>query len=107
MIRNIANSLFQLHFHQHATPEELQEYYGWDEAFEEQEREKLIADTVKRLKAEQLVLRFYKKNIIALNTKYDYKDATGDFDLPAERPTGDSSESGSLGEDARGDDEYK
>ncbi len=28
LVRNVANSLIQLHFHQHATDKELEAYYG-------------------------------------------------------------------------------
>lgn len=105
MIRNIANTLFQLHFHETATAEELMKYYGWTDAFEEKEREKLVEDTRVRLESEQLILAFYQKNKLTLNKKYGTKDPIGDLGLPTKRPAGEDAEQGSISEDARSDDE--
>lgn len=105
MVRNIANSLIQLHFHETASPEELMKYYGWEEAFEEKERAKLIEDTRVRLEAEQQILAFYQKEKLTLYKKYGTKNPTGDLGLPPKRPAGEDDQQGSLGEDARADDE--
>lgn len=105
MIRNIANTLFQLHFHETATAEELMKYYGWTDAFEEKEREKLVEDTRTRLESEQLILAFYQKNKLTLNQKYGTKDPIGDLGLPPKRSAGEDAEQGSEREDARSDDE--
>ena len=96
MIRNIANSLFQLEFHRNATPEQLVEYYGWTEAFEENEREKLVDDTLVRLASEQLVLRTYQGMKLTLKKTYGKKDAWGDLDLPVQRSAGSSDQPGSV-----------
>lgn len=96
MVRNIANSLFQLEFHTEATPEELVAYYGWEEAFEEEERQKLIADTRTRLASEQLILSTYKKMELTLKDKYGTKEASGDLGLPVQRAAGSSDQQGSV-----------
>lgn len=100
MVRNIANSLFQLEFHMNATPEELVAYYGWDEAFEENERAKLVEDTRVRLASEQLILSTYKKMKLTLKQKYGKKEASGDLGLPVQRAAGSSAEPGSIDPDA-------
>lgn len=92
MIGNIANSLFQIYFHENATPEELKEYYGWERDFDESERDELVADSVKRIIQEQEILKFYVENKDKIIKKYEKKDPTGDLDLPLQRATGDNNE---------------
>jgi len=94
MEKNIANTLFQIHFHKHATIEELVKYYGWEnveEPFTEKEREDLINDTRKRLESEKLVLAFFNREVN--NIKDDnvpYKlPSTGDTE---KRTTGEGTE---------------
>lgn len=105
MVRNIANSLFQMHFHQNATAEEMMKYYGWQTPFEESERENLIQETLGRLESERLILEFYKKNKSKLNKLYGNKNPTGDLNLPPKHPTGSGSEQTSISENAGGNDE--
>lgn len=85
MIRNIANTLIQLRLHQTGTAEELQKYYGWEEPFEEIEREKLIDDTLKRLEAEQWILNFYQKNNKHIRYIYGNKNPAGNLGLTTQR----------------------
>lgn len=103
MIRNIANSIFQIEFHDTASAEDLQTYYGWKEPFEEGERRELVEDVRKRLVSEQLILATYQKMKLTLNEKYGEKNPTGDLDLPAQRPDGGSGEQGSVSADAEED----
>lgn len=104
MIRNIANTLIQLHFHENASPDELMKYYGWTEAFEEKEREKLVDDTRVRLEAEQQILAFYQKEAITLNKKYGTKNPTGDLGLAPKRSIGKDDQQGGISQDARSND---
>ena len=94
MIGNIANSLLQLYFHKHGTPKELQEYYGWDEAFAEEERAGLVDDTLRRIKSEQLILKFYQKEKLKIIKKYGNKNPIGNFGKPVQRTTEHSSVEG-------------
>jgi len=103
MERNIANSLIQLHFHEIGTPQELMEYYGWTEQFEEHERAKLINDTLKRLDQEQAILRFYQNNNQILKQKYGEKKPTGDLGLTAQRTDRESNQPGSITGPVEGD----
>jgi len=100
MIKNIANSLLQIYFHQNATPEELQTYYGWKDAFKESERDGLIQDTLARVEAEQNILKFYKQNKTKIKNKYGDKNPIGDIGLPERRPAGGSAEPTSVNQDA-------
>lgn len=105
MIRNIANSLLQIHFHDTATAEELMQYYGWKETFEESERQKLIDDTLARLEAEQQILKFYQDNKEIINNKYGNKNPTGDLGLTVQRSTREDAQQESVSDNAREDDD--
>lgn len=92
--RNIANSLFQLHFHKLATPKQLQEYYGWERPMEEAERQNLINDTLKRLKEEQFIYRFLLKEENNLHKLYGDTHCKTTINIANKYPEGDSTLTG-------------
>lgn len=75
MLRNIANDLFQLEFHELASDDELMLFYG-----SEVDREKMITDTERKLDGDQRLLRFYKENFNLLYNKYGKQNPTGSID---------------------------
>jgi hypothetical protein len=77
-LKNIANDLLQLHFHQNATDTELQKYYGGAMV----DREALISDTRGRLEGDQDMLKFLQANMSQLKILYGTKNPTGDLGLP-------------------------
>lgn len=77
-LKNVANDLLQLHFHQNATDEELQKYYGGAMV----DREALISDTRGRLEGDQDMLKFLQDNLPQLKILYGTKNPTGDLGLP-------------------------
>lgn len=95
MIDNITNSLYQIYFHQNATIEELENYYGWESPFKEYERGALVEDTLRRLKQEQFILNFYYKNKRDIIKTYGNKKPTGDFNITIQFTDGDSDIKGS------------
>jgi len=100
LVRNIANHLIQIEFHETATDEEMETFYNGASV----EREALIEDSKKRLKSDQTVLKFLKDNNVKLISKYGDKNPTGDLGLTKERTarTGTQPDGGS--ESAREDD---
>ena len=99
LINNVVNSLWQLHFHENATADQLEKYYGWDKEtmvsqgkqytpFQEAERGALINDTIVRIEAEQFILRYYQEHKEDLKNKYGEKNPAGDLGLPAKRAIG-------------------
>ncbi len=116
LTRNIANSLIQLHFHQHESAEVLERYYGWDKKscekkekeyspLTDEDRQGIVDDTLHTLECERIILNFYKKNANIIKETYGTKDPIGDLGLPTKRPAGEDDQQGSISEDARGDDE--
>lgn len=101
VLKNVANSLLQLHFHQEATDEELAKYYGGAVV----DREALIEDTRGRLEAEQDMLRFLQANLPKLKILYGTKNPTGDLGLPPRPGARNIPQPGSVDSDARGDGE--
>jgi hypothetical protein len=95
MLYNLANSYFQLHFHENGTPEELQKYYGWEEAFREEERVKLVEDTRKRIESEEFVLAYYQRNKAKIKA-YGNKNTKGNSYSAAKRPSGGRAQQGSV-----------
>jgi hypothetical protein len=111
MIKNIANSLFQIHFHERATLEEIDAYYGWDDSDEkkkkitEEERPGLIMDTLQRLKQEQAILEFYIKNKDIIKKLYGNKNPTGNLTELIQRTVSEYLSKRIISNNARGDDE--
>lgn len=98
MIKNIANTIFQIYFHQQAGHKTLQTYYGWQEKFREEERSSLVGDTMKRLEAEQAILRFYKKNKNKIKQEYGTINPTGSFNAAIQRTTPSVYRQGNISE---------
>lgn len=81
--KNLVNSLMYLHFHEKSTDEEMTEYYGGP-----QNREAHVEDIVKKIKQDQIFLKFFINNLNKLKDKYETKFTTGDLNLPVQPTTG-------------------
>lgn len=92
LVRNVANDLIQLEFHEQATSEELLEYYGGSDV----DREALVQDTLRRLAGSQMILRFVKGRRESLIEKYGNKKPTDDLGRAPKYPIGGGVESGSV-----------
>lgn len=88
LVRNVANDLIQLEFHDSASDDELQEYYAGGEV----SREALVNDTIRRLQGDQMILRFVKGRMKTLIEKYGDKKPTDDFGRAPQYPIGGSAE---------------
>jgi hypothetical protein len=92
LVRNVANDLIQLEFHEQATTEELIDYYGGTDV----DREALVNDTLRRLAGSQMILRFVKGRRESLIEKYGDKKPTDDLGRAPKYPIGGGIEPGSI-----------